>query len=241
MCFLLHWGSRLLITFPQPPVPVLLSMQLMLACVDRELAAHLSSLSVGALSYGWPLLRSAFSEVMCRDDWLRLMDRVLANAKKPELLEAAAVGFVVASRARLLSYNSAPEVEAYFRRPQPSVDLQKVFRVMVKVSSLGPPERWSRRDIVAALAAGGVAGRSQQEVGGDGNVDGTMAALELLRSSRQEFTPLPTGAYPSYDGFPHFVVNYQAELRERVAKQEREVEQRRHLVSCAVSRYMEIV
>lgn len=62
-------------------------------------------------------------------------------------------------------------------------------------------------------------------------MDGTMAALALLGSAPCGFKPLPVGAYPDYDGFPQFVVNYQAELRERVAKQEREMETKRRMVS----------
>lgn len=106
MSFLLHWGSRLLVTFPQPPVPILAGMELALRRIDRELASHLDQLSVGALVYGWRLLRSAFSEVLVREDWLRLLDRVFANTDRPELLEAAAVAFVVATRDKLLRCGS---------------------------------------------------------------------------------------------------------------------------------------
>ena len=61
-------------------------------------------------------------------------------------------------------------------------------------------------------------------------MDGTMAALAMLGSAPCGFKPLPVGAYPDFDGFPQFVVNYQAELRERVVKQEREMETKRRMV-----------
>ncbi|CAM9842751.1 unnamed protein product [Laminaria digitata] len=221
MSFLLHWGSRLLSTFPQPPVPVLAGMELALRRADAELAAHLASVSVGALSYGWPLLRSAFSEVLAREDWLRLVDRVLASADRPQLLEAAAVGFAVASRSRLLPLRWTEGTKAFFRRRQ-SVDLREMFRVMERVAGFG----------AAPEGRGGGAGgrRRRAGVAGRGDVDGTMAALALLGSVPCGFKPLPVGAYPHFDGFPQFVVNYQAELRERVAKQEREMETKRRMV-----------
>lgn len=272
MSFFLHWGSRLLATFPQPPVPVLAAMELALRRADTELAAHLGSLSVGALSYGWPLLRSAFSEVLAREDWLRLVDRVLANEDRPELLEAAAVAFVMASRLRLLSIKSTEEAKGFFRRRQ-SVDLREMFRVMERVAKIsgvgGGAERPRGRrkggecsgggggdcgggdavDLTRADAfrKGGTGrGRERGEGRGEGeggwgrgggerrresgDVDGTMAALALLGSAPCGFKPLPVGTYPHYDGFPQFVVNYQAELRERVAKQECEMECKRRMV-----------
>eukprot|EP00752_Nemacystus_decipiens_P006940 g6230.t1 len=208
LSFFLHWGSRLLVTFPQPPIPILAGMELSLARADPELAAHLASLEVGALSYGWPLLRTAFSEVLDREDWLRLIDRVLANAERPELLEAAAVGFAVASRAQLLALGSTREAEAFFRRrPASSVfDLERMFRVMERVSRFGPPEEWRGQDH-------SVGGREEDET------SEAMAALGLLRSVPREFEPLPRiGAYPPYDGYPRFVVNYQVEELGRCAE-----------------------
>ncbi|CAM9502399.1 unnamed protein product [Ectocarpus sp. 6 AP-2014] len=215
--FFLHWGSRLLVTFPQPPVPVLAGMELALQRADRELAAHLKSLSVGALSYGWPLLRSAFSEVLAREEWLCLIDRILANAHQPELLEAAVVGFVVSFRKQLLVLESTEETEAFFRRRQsPSTsDLQRMFRVMEKVSSyVQRPER-----LGGPVDSGGA------------DVGEAMAALALLRIAPQEFKPLPrVGPYPFFDGYPQFVINYQAEMRQRVAAQERDMRHKYRLV-----------
>lgn len=189
-------------TFPQPPVPTLAGMELSLARVDRELADHLASLKVGALSYGWPLLRTAFSEVLDREDWLRLIDRILTNAERPQLLEAAAVGFAVASRAQLLALESTQETEAFFRRRQAAADfvMERMFRVMEMVSDFGPPEDWI--------------GHAKETLE---DQEETMAALAFLRSPPRKFKPLPkVGPYPPYDGYPRFAVNYQAEMRRRV-------------------------
>lgn len=210
-------------TFPQPPVPVLTGMELSLGRADRELAAHLRSLKVGALKYGWPLLRSAFSEVLDREGFLRLIDRILANADRPELLEAAAVGFAVASRAQLLALESTEEAEAFFRRRQASsvFDIERMFRVMEKVSRFGSPEEW------------GSQGDDTIGVDGGGDTDGTMAGLALLRSGPREFKPLPRfGAYPFYDGYPQFVINYQSQMRQRIVIQERDMGNKSRLVSC---------
>lgn len=214
-------------TFPQPPVPVLTGMELSLGRADRELAAHLKSLKVGALSFGWPLLRSAFSEVLDREGFLRLMDRILANADRPDLLEAAAVGFAVASRAQLLALESTEEAEAFFRQRQASsvFDIEMMFRVMEKVSRFGPPEEWRGKGDDGDNDTTGLDG-------GGGGMAGTMSALALLRSAPREFKPLPRfGAYPFYDGYPQFVINYQAQMRQRVVTQERHMANKCRLVS----------
>lgn len=203
-------------------------MELSLARADRELAAHLASLEVGALSYGWPLLRTVFSEVLDREDWLRLIDRILVNADRPELLEAAAVGFAVASRAQLLAVESTREAEVFFRRRQASsvFDLERMFRVMEKVSRFGPPEEWKGQGHVVAGGRGG------------GGTDGTMAVMALLRSARREFKPLPRlGAYPFYDGYPQFVMNYQAEMRQRVVRHHDSGRKRRLVSGVALEAY----
>lgn len=206
-------------------------MDLVLRRTDRELSAHLESLTVGAFSYGWPLLRSALSVVLSREDWRRLMDRIFANVKRPDLLEAAVVAFVVASRAKLFVCQSTSEAVDFFQHPQPSVAVDEMFRVMDKVSTFGPPERWSRERVVAVgntTGAHGAGSRGSKRSPGD--VDGTMAALTLLRTARREFEPLAAGSYPRYDGYPQFVVNYQAKMREMVLKQEKEKELKRQLV-----------
>lgn len=224
MSFLLHWGSRLLVTFPQPPVPVLAGMELALRRIDPQLSAHFEKISVGALIYGWPLLRTAFSHVLTRADWLRLLDRLLANPGQLELLEAAAVGFVVASRASLRNCRSAREAESFFHQlpgdrsggstnGAKGVDVDEMFRVMDRVARFGPPENWTWRDR---------RGRREGDL--------TVEALGLLRSTSREFQPLPRGAYPAFDGYPQYVINYQSKLRERVALQEQDAERKHQLV-----------
>ncbi|CAM9246577.1 unnamed protein product [Hapterophycus canaliculatus] len=222
LSFFLHWGSRLLVTFPQPPMPVLAGMELAMRRADRELAAHLASLRVGALSYGWPLLRSVFAEVLPREGWLCLIDRLLANADRPELLEAAPIGFAVASRTQLLAIESTREAEAFFRRQQltSELNLGRMFRVMERVSSFYSPQGWSR-------AGSGIGG----DDGGDGT-DGDMPALSALRTAPRKFKPLPRlGAYPDYDGYPKFVIDYQAKIRERVLQEEHKIAQKGRLFS----------
>ena len=51
-------------------------------------------------TYAWLVLESLFSEVLTREEWLRLMDNVLSN--HPSLLLLCAVAYCVVGRTALL-------------------------------------------------------------------------------------------------------------------------------------------
>lgn len=51
--------------------------------------------------YAWPLLETVFSEVLTREEWLRLFDNVFSN--HPSFLLMAVVAYNTCSRAPLLN------------------------------------------------------------------------------------------------------------------------------------------
>ena len=66
--------------------------------------------------YAWPLLRSAFSEVLARDEWLMVQDHVVAN--DPSFVTFVLLAWLTSAevRAELLRCNFAEEVAAVVRR-----------------------------------------------------------------------------------------------------------------------------
>ena len=50
--------------------------------------------------YAWPLLETLFSEVLTRDEWLRLMDNLFSN--HPAMLLMVTVAYCIASRRPLI-------------------------------------------------------------------------------------------------------------------------------------------
>lgn len=69
MCVLLNWGRSWASALPLPPVPLLAAASAVLAHWDPRLAAALERSGVDGVCAIWPLLRSAFSEVLPRSDW----------------------------------------------------------------------------------------------------------------------------------------------------------------------------
>jgi hypothetical protein len=61
---LARWERHYLCTYPHPPLPLLSSLERALALHDPGLVRHLNAIGVGPQVYAWPLLRSAFTEVL---------------------------------------------------------------------------------------------------------------------------------------------------------------------------------
>ena len=54
--------------FPYPPLSELGRVKTLLELHDPQLAAHLALCGAGPDVYAWPMLRTAFSEVLTRDE-----------------------------------------------------------------------------------------------------------------------------------------------------------------------------
>ena len=62
--------------------------------------------------YVWPLLETLFSEVLTRDEWLRLFDNVFSN--HPSFLLMACVAYVICCREPLLLCSQKQDFEVLF-------------------------------------------------------------------------------------------------------------------------------
>lgn len=61
--------------------------------------------------YVWPLLETLFSEVLTRDEWLKLFDNVFSN--HPSFLLMAVVAYVTCCRAPLLLCTHKDDFEVF--------------------------------------------------------------------------------------------------------------------------------
>lgn len=62
--------------------------------------------------YVWPLLETLFSEVLTRDEWLRLFDNVFSN--HPSFLLLACVAYIICCREPLLQCSQKQDFEYFF-------------------------------------------------------------------------------------------------------------------------------
>uniref|UniRef100_A0AAY5EYC4 TBC1 domain family member 31 n=1 Tax=Electrophorus electricus TaxID=8005 RepID=A0AAY5EYC4_ELEEL len=103
-----HWFEY----FPNPPLNILSVVENMLAHHDKELLRHLVNCGVTSQLYAWPLLETLFSEVLTREEWLKLFDNVFSN--HPSFLLMAAVAYVTLCRAPLLLCTHRDDFEYFF-------------------------------------------------------------------------------------------------------------------------------
>uniref|UniRef100_A0A8C8AQR0 TBC1 domain family member 31 n=1 Tax=Otus sunia TaxID=257818 RepID=A0A8C8AQR0_9STRI len=119
--FCQHWFEY----FPNPPVNVLSMMENVLAHHDKELLQHLIKYSVTSQVYAWPLLETLFSEVLTREEWLKVFDNIFSN--HPSYFLMIAVAYIICSRAPLLHCNQTADFE-YFFHHRNNLDINAVIK-----------------------------------------------------------------------------------------------------------------
>ncbi|XP_075351349.1 TBC1 domain family member 31 [Mycteria americana] len=119
--FCQHWFEY----FPNPPVNVLSMMENILAHHDKELLQHLIKYNVTSQVYAWPLLETLFSEVLTREEWLKVFDNIFSN--HPSYFLMIVVAYIICSRAPLLHCNQTGDFE-YFFHHRNNLDINVVIK-----------------------------------------------------------------------------------------------------------------
>lgn len=110
-CILLNWFQPWVAELPEPPLSVLARADAMLLAADSGLHARLCMVcqhSAGndnamPLAVLWPLLQTLLTEVLAKDLWLQLWDHLVVHWADPELLPAAVVAFLLATRGDIMA------------------------------------------------------------------------------------------------------------------------------------------
>ncbi|NXV42884.1 TBC31 protein, partial [Uria aalge] len=116
-----HWFEY----FPNPPVNILSMMENVLAHHDKELLQHLIKYSVTSQVYAWPLLETLFSEVLTREEWLKVFDNIFSN--HPSYFLMIVIAYIICSRAPLLHCNQIEDFE-YFFHHRNNLDINVVIK-----------------------------------------------------------------------------------------------------------------
>ncbi|KAM6373576.1 TBC1 domain family member 31 isoform 5-T6 [Alca torda] len=116
-----HWFEY----FPNPPVNILSMMENVLAHRDKELLQHLIKYNVTSQVYAWPLLETLFSEVLTREEWLKVFDNIFSN--HPSYFLMIVIAYVICSRAPLLHCNQIEDFE-YFFHHRNNLDINVVIK-----------------------------------------------------------------------------------------------------------------
>ncbi|XP_053287821.1 TBC1 domain family member 31 isoform X3 [Pleuronectes platessa] len=128
-----HWFEYL----PNPPLNILNMAENVLAHHDKELLQHLVDCGITSQLYVWPLLETLFSEVLTREEWLRLFDNVFSN--HPSFLIMACVAYITRCREPLLLCSQKQDF-SYFFHHRNNLDVGAMIREAYRLLSSTPAD-----------------------------------------------------------------------------------------------------
>uniref|UniRef100_A0A3B5MFS1 TBC1 domain family member 31 n=1 Tax=Xiphophorus couchianus TaxID=32473 RepID=A0A3B5MFS1_9TELE len=132
---IVNWCQHWFEYFPNPPLNILSMAENILAHHDKELLQHLMDCGISSQLYVWPLLETMFSEVLTRDEWLRLFDNVFSN--HPSFLLMACVAYVISCREPLLLCSQKKDFE-YFFHHRNNLDVGAMIKEAYRITGSTP-------------------------------------------------------------------------------------------------------
>lgn len=84
---------------------------------DVQLLQHLSFHMVTSEMYAWPLLESAFSEVLTASEWCILWDHILSN--EPSFLLMTIVAYSILNHSLLMTFTDVSDFKHFYRHQNP--------------------------------------------------------------------------------------------------------------------------
>ncbi|KAJ0000142.1 hypothetical protein NQD34_011984 [Periophthalmus magnuspinnatus] len=134
---MVNWCQHWFEYFPNPPLNILSMVENVLAHHDKELLQHLVDCGITSQMYVWPLLETLFSEVLTRDEWLRLFDNIFTN--HPSFLLMTCVAYITCSREPLLLCSQKQDFE-YFFHHRNNLDLGAMIKETYRLMSNTPAD-----------------------------------------------------------------------------------------------------
>nr|XP_058898769.1 TBC1 domain family member 31 isoform X5 [Kogia breviceps] len=134
---IINWCQHWFEYFPNPPINILSMIENVLAFHDKELLQHFISHDITSQLYAWPLLETVFSEVLTREEWLKLFDNVFSS--RPSFLLLTVVAYNICSRAPLLNCNLKDDFE-YFFHHRNNLDISAVIREVYHLMDATPTD-----------------------------------------------------------------------------------------------------
>ncbi|EDO35457.1 predicted protein [Nematostella vectensis] len=141
-CVLINWCQHWFEYFPNPPVNVLGMVENTLSHHDKTLMNHFIKHKVTTQLYAWPLLQSLLSEVLTKEEWLRVWDN--AFSCHPSYLLMVVVAYIMASRKALLQCTEKQDFE-YFFHNRNAVDVGMVVREAYRLQDTTPADIHPKR------------------------------------------------------------------------------------------------
>ena len=146
--------------------------------------------------YAWPILRTIFTEVLGRNEWLILWDHLFAWSNEPQMLLVAVVAYLVYHRSTIMGMKNTIEMERWVHVGH-AINMRRFIDTV-----------WTQsRNPTAALFT-------------DDALLPSHAEDEFAIHLHETPWPIQQGSYPSFLDYPKFVVDFNIAERQRIEVEE---------------------
>lgn len=218
MTILMWWGFSWQVTFPNPPINIVDSIDSLLKLHDVKLYSFFLRLDTSPGLLSWTILSTLFTEVLNKQDWFKLMDFIVLNFRQVSISLLTPIAILISLRTEIMELKSSTSVQQFLRNHQ-NIIIVKVIESIKNMINNTP------REFFSAVAT---------SIGKKNNTNNADSGLDEIRqmqssmalSSDSPIFPLYKGRYPAYFGYPKFMVDWQLRGREKAMSIRNELERR---------------
>ncbi|KAI6650902.1 TBC1 domain family member 31-like [Oopsacas minuta] len=134
---LLNWAYLWFEFFPNPPINILALTENLLAHHDTSLLKHLLTYKITSQQYAWPLLKTVFSEVFDRENWLRIWDNIFSQP--PGFILYIAISFLNSMRGAIMKCDSIEAIEILLNQKN-TVPAIKIIKEAYRIKLATPSQ-----------------------------------------------------------------------------------------------------
>eukprot|EP01022_Parablepharisma_sp_SALTPOND_P028760 TRINITY_DN71659_c0_g1_i1.p1 TRINITY_DN71659_c0_g1~~TRINITY_DN71659_c0_g1_i1.p1 ORF type:complete len:993 (+),score=89.16 TRINITY_DN71659_c0_g1_i1:86-2980(+) len=124
---IMHWFQNCFSAFPQPPVHLLQMVEDCINKEDPELGRHMRTAGFHPVQYAWPLLRTMFSEVLPKPQWVMVIDHLFTFSQQPQLVFAVVAAYLIQLKNSFLTIKDSAHLAACVRTMSP-VDIKRLLK-----------------------------------------------------------------------------------------------------------------
>ncbi|CAG5135897.1 unnamed protein product [Candidula unifasciata] len=135
---IVNWSQHWFEYFPNPPINILGMIENLLAQHDLPLLHHFMKYNITSQIYAWPLLETAFSEVLTQDEWLIMWDNILSN--QPAFLLIIVVAYNICAHGSLIKCTQVEDFQ-FFYHHQNALSIRQILTKAYSLMETSPVEK----------------------------------------------------------------------------------------------------
>lgn len=148
---------------------------------------------INPMTYAWPLFESLCSEVLTKNEWLKLWDHLISDFPNNTLLDSFILAYNIANHYTIMTLNKE-ELEQFFEKQNP-IDINHLIKLMYEIN-----DKYFKADNGSRYLP-------------------DVSVFAPNNFNVLKYLPLRAGIYPIFDVYPQGIINFQIEERRRIAEE----------------------